>query len=130
MHRYFVADTHAFLWYLADDSRLSKKAGAVFELSEQGHAVIIIPAIVLLESIDIIDKKKIDLDFEKILFRITQAGNFAISELNTALIWEVNKIKGFKDLHDRIIVATAQTFGAALISKDKMIKKFYPEVVW
>lgn len=126
----YIADTHAFLWYLADSPSLSNKAREIFDASEKGQAVIIIPIIVLLESIDIFDKKKVNLKFEDVLLKITQASNFAISEIDIGLIMEVNKTKGFKDLHDRVIVATARIFGAPLISKDKIIRGIYSEVIW
>jgi len=127
---YYVTDTHSFIWYLTDSPQLSKKARNVFDLCDQGKVSIIIPAIVLLECIDILDKKKVDLKFEEIISKIFQATNFIFSEINWSLILEVNKIKGLKDLHDRIIVATAKIFDAYLISKDRKIKKFYKKTIW
>ena len=127
---YYVTDTHAFLWYLTNSSKLSSKARKVFNLCDKGEATIIVPAIVLLECIDIFDKNKIDFKFEELVFKIAQASNFILSEINWSLILEVNKIKGLKDLHDRVIVATAKAFGAFLISKDKIIKNFYPKTFW
>lgn len=127
---YYVTDTHSFIWYLTDSPQLSKKARNVFDLCDQGEVSIIIPAIVLLECIDILDKKKVDLKFEEIISKIFQATNFIFSEINWSLILEVNKIKGLKDLHDRIIVATAKIFDAYLISKDRKIKKFYKKTIW
>jgi PIN domain nuclease of toxin-antitoxin system len=62
--------------------------------------------------------------------KIFQANNFIFSEINWSLILEVNKVKGLKDLHDRIIVATAKIFNAFLISKDRTIKKFYKRIIW
>ena len=127
---YFVTDTHSLLWYLTDSPKLSQKARAIFDSCDRGKVTIIIPAIVLLECIDIFDKKKINLKFEEIALKIFQASNFIFSEINWSLILEVNKIKGFKDLHDRIIVATAKIFDAFLISKDKTIKKIYKKTIW
>jgi len=127
---YFVADTHSFLWYLTDSPKLSQKARDIFESCDHGKVTIIIPAIVLLECIDIFDKKKVNLKFEEIALKIFQSSNFIFSEINWSLILEVNKIKGFKDLHDRIIVATAKIFDAFLISKDKTIKKAYKKTIW
>jgi len=126
----FVTDTHAFLWYLTDNPTLSKKARVVFDESEKGNAIIIIPMIVLLESIDIVDKKKVNFEFEKILLKLTQASNFIVPSIDLGLVLEVNKIKGFKDLHDRIIVATADLFDAPLITKDKFIHRVYKNVLW
>jgi len=127
---YFVTDTHSFLWYLTDSPKLSQKARVIFDSCDRAKATIIIPAIVLLECIDILDKKKVNLKFEEIALKIFQASNFIFSEINWSLILEVNKTKGFKDLHDRIIVATAKIFDAILISKDKAIKKIYKKTIW
>lgn len=127
---YYIADTHSFLWYLADSPLLSNKAKKFFDLADRGEVTIIIPAIVLLEIIDVLDKKKVNLKFEEIVLKLNQASNFIFSEINWSLILEVNKLKGFKDLHDRIIVATAKVFDAYLISRDKIIKNFYSKTIW
>lgn len=127
---YYVVDTHAFLWYLADSPNLSRKAWRIFDLCDKGQATIVLPAVVLMECIDVLDKKKLSLRFEDLLLKIHQASNFIFSEINWALVLEINKLKGFKDLHDRAIVATAKFFDAPLISKDKTIKTFYPKIIW
>lgn len=54
----FIADTHSFLWYLSEDSRLGKNAKSKFEHAEKGEAIIAIPTIVLAESLHILEKKK------------------------------------------------------------------------
>ena len=127
---YYITDTHAFLWYLADSPKFSRKARAIFDLCDQGEVKIIISAVVLLECIDIFDKKKILLDFESIANRIIQSDNFIFSEIDWGLILEVNELKGFKDLHDRVIVAAAKIYGGYLISKDQNIKLQYPKTIW
>jgi len=127
---YYVADTHSFLWYLIDSPKLSIRARSIFELSERNETIIIIPAIVLIESIDILDKKKIDLRFEQILLKISQSSNFILSNIDLSLILEINKTKSLNDLHDRTIVATAKIFDAHIISRDREIKKFYKKTVW
>jgi predicted nucleic acid-binding protein len=77
---YYVTDTHSFIWYLADSPKLSLKARDIFDSCEEGKVTIIIPAIVLLECIDIFDKKKVDLNFKEIILKIFQADNFLFSE--------------------------------------------------
>lgn len=42
----------------------------------------------------------------------------------------VNRTRGFKDLHDRIIVATSRIFDAVLISRDKTISEMHNKVLW
>lgn len=63
----YVADTHALLWYLTDDDRLGEQANLIFEETEQGEHLIIVPTIVLVESLDIIEKKRVSYDFNLVL---------------------------------------------------------------
>lgn len=44
-----VADTHAVIWYLADDKRLGEAARERFERCGKGEGVIFIPTICLVE---------------------------------------------------------------------------------
>lgn len=50
MERY-VADTHALIWYFAKSSKLSSHARECFVKSEREVALIIIPTIVLAETL-------------------------------------------------------------------------------
>lgn len=127
---YFVADTHAFAWYLIDSPKLSECAREIFTMANSGQATIILPAIVLLELIDMVDKKKINIDIEDTLNKIFISQNFIFAELNWVLLWELRRLKVLKDLHDRAIIATAKLFSAGLISKDLIIKKHYPKTIW
>ncbi len=127
---YYVVDTHSFIWYLTDSPLLSEKARSLLNKADQGKVTIVIPAIVILEMIDILDKKKAKFEFENLISKIQQSSNFIFSELNWSLVLEVNKLKGYKDLHDRVIVATAKIFDAKLISRDREIKGRYAGTIW
>ena len=91
---YYVVDTHAFIWYLADDSKLSRSARDIFDAAGRGEITLIIPAVVLLECIDIFDKKKVRLSFEELILKLSQANNFIVSEITWTLILETNRVKG------------------------------------
>ena len=127
---YYVADTHVFVWYLAESDKLSSSARTIFELADRGEGIIILPAIVLLECVDIFDKKKASAKFEDIIAKLNHASNFILSEIDWNLILETNKTKGLKDLHDRVIVATAKIFNAKLLSRDRLLKKYYTKTIW
>lgn len=127
---YAVTDTHTLVWYLADDSRLSSKVHAVLHSAEKGEATIIVPAVVFLECLDIFEKERVHFDFQGLILKVSQSRNFVIAELNWSLILEVERTKGFKDLHDRVIVATAKLFDAPLLSRDKLIHRLYAKTVW
>jgi len=114
----------------ADSPQLSPRAKNIFELCDQGKVTIVISAIVFLECIDILDKKKITFEVDDLISRILQADNFVISEIDLSIILETIKLKQFEDIHDRIIVATARIFDGYIISKDREIKKLYSQTIW
>jgi len=47
----YVADTHSLLWYLYDVPRLGLRAEAAFREVSAGRATLLIPAIVLAETV-------------------------------------------------------------------------------
>lgn len=127
----YVCDTHAFLWYLTNDSRLSKRAEEVFSLCERGEIKIIIPSIVLLECIDVLEKKKVDFELDKIFELLRTANNFSMSDLDWQIVVEAKAVKNLPDLHDRVIVATAKCFNGKIISRDLAIRKNYKSLtIW
>ncbi len=42
-------DTHALIWYLISDKKLSKPALTIFRAAEQGESWLLLPSIVLAE---------------------------------------------------------------------------------
>ncbi|MCG2690155.1 PIN domain-containing protein [Candidatus Parcubacteria bacterium] len=74
-----MVDTHAFLWYLTDSPKFSKTAKEIFNLGDKWQATIVLSAVVLMECIDILDKKKLSLQFEDLFLKINQASNFIFS---------------------------------------------------
>lgn len=127
---YYVIDTHTLIWYLTNDRRLSLRVESLLTSAETGEITVVIPTLVLLECMDIFEKEKVHFDFQALMLRVTNARNFIIAELNWNLVLEVERTKGFKDLHDRVIVATARLFDAPLLSKDRIIRKLYQKTVW
>ncbi len=127
---YCVIDTHALIWYLTSDRRLSFEAESFLSRAEAGDVTIVIPAIVLLECMDIFEKGRVQFDFQALMLRITNARNFTIGSIDWNVILETERIKGFKDLHDRVIVATARLYDAPLLSRDTLIRRLYAKTVW
>ncbi len=72
---FYVTDTHAFVWYLAEDERLGSSAKAVFEQADRGVAVIIIPAVALAEALYLTDKGKVKTRAKEMLGLVENALN-------------------------------------------------------
>lgn len=116
----YVTDTHSIVWYFTEDSRLSKKALEVFE-GTMKQGVVIIPAVVLAEIMFIAKKGKITLTFEETLKKIEEYENFDVAPLDVDILKVADKIEAELEMHDKLIVATALHFNAALITKDRSI---------
>jgi len=130
----YVVDTHPLLWYVTDDNRLSFKANLLLERAEAGEIDIIVPAIVLIEAIDVVNKKRIICNIDDLLQLIYQTPQFIIKNLDIDII---NLFRNYfpptpnikLKSHDKIIVVTAQFFNnLPIITKDPDIQKVYPTI--
>ncbi len=118
----YVTDTHSLVWYFTEDCRLSKNALKAFEGTIK-EGIIIIPTVVLAEIMFIAKKGRIPITFEEALKKIEEYENFDIAPMDVDILKVADKIGTDIEMHDKIIVATAIFFNAALITKDKLIKE-------
>ncbi len=82
------------------------------------------------ECLYLAESKKIDLNFEELLKKIEISSNFVPVSFNFQVVKLLPNIN-LKELHDRVIVATAKLLNAKLITKDKEIRESgIVEVVW
>ena len=119
---YYVADTHSLIWYLTDDKRLSKNAYSIFEKCDKGEEIIVLPTIVLAETIYICEKKKSKIEFKLILEKINNSSNYQPFSLNMNIILKIKELTQISDIHDRIIIATTSLTDGILITKDRVIR--------
>jgi len=120
---FYVTDTHPFLWYLVGDTRrLGPAARVAFDQAEAGRAVIIIPSIVLAESLHVSEKGRMKFKFERVLEMIESALNYRIYPLDLPVIRRASDLKGVSEIHDRIIVATAKHIELELITDDEEVR--------
>ena len=74
----YVVDTHTLVWYFTRDEKLSSKAKEIIQEAEGGRNELIIPVIVLLEALDIQEKKKVQ-------FNISELFNFIEAKVLTCM---------------------------------------------
>ena len=117
----YVADTHSLIWFLTDDKRLGKQAREIYEKADLGKVLIIIPSIVLAELVFICEKKDAVIEFKNILNKLNESSNYLHYNLDMKIILEIAEMANLRDMHDRMIIATAKINKAVLITKDKKI---------
>jgi PIN domain nuclease of toxin-antitoxin system len=78
----------------------------------------------------LVEEGKIELDFDDLLERLEESSNFIPASFNIQVMKLLPEIN-LRELHDRIIIATAMTLHAQLITKDRGIQESgMVNVVW
>ena len=133
----YVVDTHALIWYLTDSPKLSSVARELLQRSERDDDRLLIPTIVLAELLGLARKRKVSWpEALAALFKIDATANFEVVPFS----WEdVRRITGWlytrtiesSDMHDLIILATADRARAPLVTADRDLRaQTVVETVW
>jgi len=124
----YLVDTHTLVWFFTKDPKLGPRVKKILLEAEKGKYQIFIPTIVLLEAIDIAQKKKISFKIEDLFGFIETRDNFQIIDLDFVLIKEIVKIGKKLELHDRVILTTAKFFQATILTRDSILKSLVPTI--
>lgn len=129
-----VADTHAILWYLYNDPRLSATAIQVMDAADRAGDQIAIASITLAEVVYLVEKDRIDaMAFEQIM-RVLDQTNTALVEIpfDRTIARAMRQLDRSQvpDLPDRIVAATALSLGVPVLSRDRKIRSSVVETIW
>lgn len=129
-----VSDTHATIWYLNADHRLSSGAKTFIEEAEAQGNPVLISTITLVEVIYLQEKGKIP---PGTLTRLEEAlraqdAILRVADLTLTVALAVGRVlrDEVPDMPDRIIAATALHFGVPVISRDGKIKASPVRTIW
>ena len=119
-----VVDTHVLVWYFIGSKRLHKKLKEKIDAILSRGGRLLVPTIVLAEALDISEKKRVELDFAEMYRLIKEESGFEIVGFGSEIFDGTLRLKGVKEIHDRIIVATAKFYQVGILTKDKIINDF------
>ena len=127
-----VADTHALVWALFGDPRLSKAARSA--LSVSGDAQIGVSAISFAEIVYLEEKYRLPAGtFSRLgAALVAPAGPLTEVPIDTAVITEMRNVPraSVPDLPDRLIAATARLLGVPLVTRDGKIRASGLATIW
>lgn len=124
----YVVDTHAWVRYLLD--KLPPKVNGIFLQAESANVTILIPTIALAECVYLVETGRISLSLQDLFSKLRRAENFIPVALTFEIVERLPNIP-LTEIHDRVIVATAQLLNAKLITKDREIANSdLVQVVW
>jgi PIN domain nuclease of toxin-antitoxin system len=119
----YIVDTHALVWFLEKNSRLSDNAKTALT---DANTQIILPTIVLTEVIFLYAKKKTSINLSTVLSQVANSSNCIVYPLDEEV---VSRIPTGVNIHDAIIIATGLVFkdlmghDVAIVTKDELIKQ-------
>ena len=129
-----VVDTHALIWYLAGDKRLSDEAMQLLGQIINDGDQIAISTISLIEIIYLAEKGRIAADWlQRVLTLFDGPGTpfvRASVDLETAKSVASLANSGIADMPDRIIAATSTHLGVPLVTRDHAIAASTVKTVW
>jgi PIN domain nuclease of toxin-antitoxin system len=129
-----LLDTHAWLWWVTEDRRLSKPAGEVIGTA-LGENTLYLSFISVWEIAKKVEKGQLVLDrpIDEWVDLATIRDGLHMAELTRPILVESCRLPG--DFHgdpaDQMIVATARQSGAVLVTKDRAIRAYeHVRCVW
>jgi PIN domain nuclease of toxin-antitoxin system len=127
----YVLDTHALLWHLTGDKKLSEQAAQIFDAAEKGEAQLVISVIVLAELYHLNQKRQFPLDFAKVYQQLAKSPAYQMLGFEPAHVLDFTQDAAITELHDRIISGLARRLAAPLVTRDLVIKESgIVKVVW
>jgi PIN domain nuclease of toxin-antitoxin system len=129
-----VADTHALIWYLFDDRRLSRAAKKFMDEAAKKGEQIGVSSISLIEIVYLVEKEKLHPRTLERLLQSLDKGDAALVELFVTgkIADRMKEIprEAVPDMPDRIIAATALALSVPVISRDGKIKTSGLKTIW
>lgn len=129
-----VADTHAAIWYLFADPRLSRTAKMAFETAVNDRHKIALSVISLAEIVYLIEKGRFAPSVYDDLEKALRNPDHVLQEapLTSEIVDAMQHVlrTDVPDMPDRIVAATAVYFGVPVISRDGRIRASMVQTVW
>ena len=129
-----VADTHAALWHLFDDIRLSAGARAFIDEAAAARRKVVLSSISLAEVVYLVEKDRLPASAYDDLKLALSNPNHVFQEcpFNVEIVEAMRRVPRAEipDMPDRIVAATALYFHVPVISRDGRIRGSSLRTIW
>lgn len=129
-----VADTHAFIWHLFDDPRLSKSAQEAFASAAGSGLSVGVSSMTLAEIVYLTEKGRIPRNTLESALQVLSDPERELVEVpvDSGIVLRMRDIsrQEVPDLPDRIVAATGLRYGVPVISRDGRIRASSVETIW
>lgn len=125
-----AADTHAAIWFLNDDCRLTHTAARALDDAQR----ILLPSICLIEIIYLVEKARLHAaTLPRLLAELANpASTLELAPLDLGVVMAIEDISRqvVPDMPDRVIAATAWHHCVPLVTRDGAIRASGVETIW
>lgn len=125
-----LLDTHTFIWWDSDVTRLSPK---VISLCKDRENILLLSVVSIWE-IQIkrqLGKLKLDLPLTKLVETHRQTNEVDVLPVTLEHVLELENLPTpHKDPFDRLLVAQAKTEGATFLSRDRIFEDYPVKLLW
>jgi PIN domain nuclease of toxin-antitoxin system len=129
-----VADSHAAIWYLFNDSRLSLTAGAFIDAAAYARQKIAVSSISLAEVVYLVEKNRLlPAVYDELVKALADSEHvFTEAVFTAAIVQSMRQVARAQvpDMPDRMIAATALYLNVPVISRDGRILANSLKTVW
>jgi|SRR5579862_6064125 len=129
-----VADTHAALWHLFDDPRLSAPARDFIDTAAGARTKIAVSTISLAEVVYLVEKGRLAASAYDDLKKALGNPNHVLEEapFTAEVVEAMRRVPrvAVSDMPDRIVAATAVYLGVPVISRDGRIRASNIQAIW
>lgn len=118
-----VADTHALVWYLADSQKLSRAAAGALSAAEADEGILV-SAATLIDLWYVAHRARPNLGDEHISAVenvLHDDNNVHLVDIDAEVVARFGETSRLGDPWDRLIVATALSYEAPLVTRDSAI---------
>lgn len=125
-----LLDTHAFLWFVMDSSKISKRATSLIESTE--NEVYLSVASIWEMAIKVsIGKLRIDESFEDFIMPELESNQFSLLNIEVRHLGKVVNLPfHHRDPFDRLLAAQSLTMNMPILSRDTAFDLYDVERLW
>lgn len=119
-----VTDTCALVWYATGQTRkLGRYALRQFERADRGEATVVVPALVLVEIAELVQRGHLTLSmpFGQWVDALLSNPCYILQSLSGEIVIRAHDLQAIPERSDRLIAATAVWLDCALMTRDAAI---------
>jgi PIN domain nuclease of toxin-antitoxin system len=127
----YLADTVAIIRHLRRHPALGPQAAQILQEADAGNHRVYLSAITLMEVLYLSEARRVNVHLDELIRRASGSFNYEIVPVNAEVVLAAADVDDVPELHDRIIVGTANWLGVPILTGDRVISKSrHVQTIW